>query len=185
MTPKFGAQRRATHVLEADSRPDDYPPYSNGSPQGPLPPRHPNIRNPAFNHRPLPQVNVELQLPPQTSTSNPRPQPRRRQIWIQTRTSVPPPPPPVFVHARMKTLPLAERIGTAERSEGAIVDNRVVRTNAGMVREFSYAPAQGGSGRGRSAGRGGRGGRDGARGGGRGAGRGRGGGTPRRGRGRG
>lgn len=85
----------------------------------------------------------------------------------------------------MKTLPLAERIGAAERSEGAIVDNRVVRTSAGMVREFSYAPAQGGPGRGRSAGRGGRGGRDGARGGGRGSGRGRGGGTRRRGRGRG
>eukprot|EP00903_Cladosiphon_okamuranus_P021876 g20111.t1 len=54
---------------------------------------------------------------------------------------------------RERAIPLGERISEAERSEGAILDDRVIRTNAGVVREFSYAPAAG-SGRGRGKGRG-------------------------------
>ncbi|CAN0390936.1 unnamed protein product, partial [Pylaiella littoralis] len=57
---------------------------------------------------------------------------------------------------RVRAIPLEERISEARRSEGAIVDDRVIRTNAGVVREFSYAPAAGsGRGRGRGKGRGG------------------------------
>eukprot|EP00752_Nemacystus_decipiens_P011789 g10460.t1 len=58
---------------------------------------------------------------------------------------------------RERAVPLQERISEAERNEGAIVDDRVIRTNAGVVREFSYAPAAGsgrGRGKGRKAGRG-------------------------------
>ncbi|CAM9350528.1 unnamed protein product [Ectocarpus fasciculatus] len=83
---------------------------------------------------------------------------------------------------RVRAVPLEERISEAARSEGAIVDDRVIRTNAGVVREFSYAPAKGrGRGRGRGGGAEGRvergreeDGRRGGRGGGRGRGRGRG-----------
>ena len=63
----------------------------------------------------------------------------------------------------MRSKPLGERVRDAEKSDGTIVDERVIRTNAGVVREFSYNTASGGGKRGR-----------GTRGGERGRGRGRG-----------
>lgn len=52
---------------------------------------------------------------------------------------------------------MAERISEEQQSESAIVGDRVIRTNAGTMREFSYEPSKAGRGRGkRGRGRGGR-----------------------------
>ena len=60
----------------------------------------------------------------------------------------------VFFLFRVRAKPLADRISEAERSEGAIIGDRVIRTSAGVVREFSYAPAAASGGKGRGRGRG-------------------------------
>lgn len=38
----------------------------------------------------------------------------------------------------MRSKPLGERVRDTEKSDGSVLDERVFRTNSGVVREFSY-----------------------------------------------